>query len=107
VAAVGQSGDPAKPYAIAPFSNGGARVAGPGVDIWSAKIGGGLRLSSGTSMATPHVAGVAALWAQRLIPQQDGRFDARDVITLMRGQSQLTKGLEARDVGLGLVRAPG
>ena len=53
-------------YFVAPFSNTGALVAGPGVDITSAKRGGGLAVDSGTSMAAPHVAGVAALWAEML-----------------------------------------
>jgi hypothetical protein len=39
-----------------------AQVAAPGVNILSAKLGGGLRSLSSTSMACPHVAGVAALW---------------------------------------------
>lgn len=36
-------------------------VVAPGVDVQSAKPGGGWRLLSGSSMATPHVAGLAAL----------------------------------------------
>ncbi|HEX9985722.1 MAG TPA: S8 family serine peptidase [Thermoanaerobaculia bacterium] len=36
-------------------------VVAPGVDIRSAKVGGGTVVYSGTSMATPHVAGACAL----------------------------------------------
>jgi subtilisin family serine protease len=47
------------------FSNYGASVdvIAPGVRIYSSYAGGTWRTSSGTSMATPHVAGIAALMA--------------------------------------------
>nr|WP_228040025.1 S8 family serine peptidase [Nodosilinea sp. LEGE 07088] len=46
---------------IQPVANNQVNIAAPGVDILSAWPGGGLRSLNGTTMTTPHVAGVAAL----------------------------------------------
>lgn len=105
VAALGQHADG---LTVARFSNTGANVAAPGVAITSARPGGGLASMSGTSMATPHVAGLAALWAEK-ITQSSGSLNGLQLMARLIGSATSTglqPGLDPFDIGAGLVRAP-
>lgn len=107
VAALGTSGAPHAALTVAPFSNIRAAVSGPGIGIYSAAKGGGYAFMNGTSMASPHVAGVAALWAERQL-QQKGTLNIAALDAQVRGNARRDR-LESKgylDVGEGLAVAP-
>jgi subtilisin family serine protease len=94
---------------VARFSNRGINpsggqidIAAPGVDVYSSfPMATRYRRLSGTSMATPHVAGVAALLAQAN-PGARGAALWQLVTTRARRLALLS----SADVGAGLVQAP-
>jgi subtilisin family serine protease len=93
---------------VAPFSNSQVEVSAPGVSVISAKAGGGLMAIGGTSMATPHGAGVAALYAQRQL-EKYGEVNSdrlRAQLIASGTMALLDPGEKAANVGTGIVQAP-
>lgn len=87
---------------VASFSDGGKiDIAGPGVNVFSSWPRPQLHNTiSGTSMATPHVAGCAALWAQSNAGLRGAALRAKLAATARHLP------FPATDVGAGLVQAP-
>ena len=78
------------------------------MNIKSAKAGGGTTVMSGTSMACPHVAGVAALWWEAV---DDAGLPVRAQTVLAKllasaRTDQLGVEVDTVDRGVGLVAAP-
>ncbi len=98
--------------ATAPFSSRvqpmapgvkGPDLAGPGVAVYSAWIGGGYNVISGTSMATPHVAGIAALFAEA---NPGVRGKALKDLILGKCLALANQPSRVGEIGRGLVQAP-
>jgi subtilisin family serine protease len=91
---------------VASFSNGGINastggnidVCAPGVDVLSSYPIGTYALKNGTSMATPHVAGIAALYMEKY-PD----LTAIEIWKLIQKNALPLDGLKYRDIGSGLV----
>lgn len=106
--AVGALGQGDAGFKVANFSNIEVDLAAPGVGVLSAVPGGGLESMNGTSMATPHVAGIAALWAQKE-KEAGGSINTRTLTARLVGNasvSVLDPATEAEEVGAGMVQAP-
>lgn len=88
------------------FSNIGATISAPGVDIISADIGGGTVSMSGTSMAAPHVAGCAALWAEKLSETNSFSLQNLSAHLLTSAKKENIDNWREVDHGVGIVQAP-
>lgn len=97
---------------VAKFSNGGLNpstggninVCAPGVDIFSTypkntKNKNYYFALSGTSMATPHVSGLAALYME-----QFPDLSAKEIWEMIEKKAKPIEGLKYRDIGSGLIQ---
>lgn len=108
IVSVGAARETPEGLRIADFSNTLPVISGPGVNVLSARSGGGLKALSGTSMACPYVAGVAALTWQELraapVPNS-----ARSVVARLLARARtdvFAPGVQIADRGAGLAMAP-
>jgi subtilisin family serine protease len=92
---------------VANFSNTQCNLCGPGVSVTSAWIrsNNALKTINGTSMATPHVAGCAALWAEQQL-QRTGNLTSKILAAKTLASAMFIQGATFDDIGNGLVQAP-
>ncbi|SED51455.1 Subtilase family protein [Rhizobiales bacterium GAS191] len=90
---------------VAPFSNVNPVLSAPGYDVVGAKLGGALTALNGTSMACPHVAGLAALWWEREV-REIGVVSAASVRSSLVAMATRVAGISHVDQGGGLAKAP-
>jgi len=81
------------------FSGAYVDIAAPGVNVVSSSRNGGFVSMEGTSMAAPHVTGIAALWCEKT-----GKIGSDLFVTLL--QNAAASSLSSLDVGKGLIQAP-
>lgn len=108
VISVGALGETPQGLTVAFFSNTLPQVSAPGVGVISAALGGGTRALNGTSMACPHVSGVAALWWEA-VRQMPIPATARNVTSKLFASARADAfgaNVDIADRGAGLVRAP-
>lgn len=97
---------------VAAFSNGGINssnggninVCAPGVDIYSSypkktSSSSPYKLMNGTSMATPHVSGLAALYME-----QFPDLSAKEIWKLLEDHAKPIVNVKYRDIGSGLIQ---